>query len=46
MFGVLKLSLRSGAYDWQFVAEAGSTFTDSGTTSCQCPEGAFSPAAR
>jgi len=33
-FGVLKLSLRPGAYDWQFVAEAGKTFSDSGTTSC------------
>jgi hypothetical protein len=33
-FGVLRLTLRSGAYDWQFVPEAGKTFADSGTTSC------------
>ena len=29
--GVLKLTLRKGAYDWSFVPIAGSTFTDSGT---------------
>ncbi len=33
-FGILKLTLRSDAYDWQFVPEAGKTFTDSGTTAC------------
>jgi acid phosphatase type 7 len=33
-FGVLKLTLRSGAYDWQFLPEAGKTFSDSGTGSC------------
>ena len=33
-FGILKLTLRSDAYDWQFVPEAGKTYTDSGTTSC------------
>jgi acid phosphatase type 7 len=33
-FGVLKLSLRSGAYDWQFIPEAGKTFVDSGTGQC------------
>ena len=33
-FGVLKLTLRSGSYDWRFVPEAGKTFTDSGTTNC------------
>jgi len=33
-FGVLKLTLRSGAYDWQFIPEAGRTFTDSGSGSC------------
>lgn len=33
-FGVLKLTLRSGTYDWQFVPEAGKTFSDSGSTSC------------
>jgi len=33
-FGVLKLTLRTGAYDWQFVPEAGKTFTDSGSNKC------------
>lgn len=33
-YGVLNLTLRSGSYKWKFVPEAGSTFTDSGTTSC------------
>jgi hypothetical protein len=33
-FGVLKLTLHSTSYDWQFIPEAGSTFTDSGTASC------------
>jgi acid phosphatase type 7 len=33
-FGVLKMTLRPGAYDWQFVPVAGRTFTDSGTGSC------------
>ena len=33
-YGILKLTLRSDAYDWQFVPEAGKTFTDSGTTAC------------
>jgi len=30
-FGVLKLTLHPGSYDWQFVPEAGMTFTDGGT---------------
>ena len=33
-YGVLKLTLRSGAYDWQFVPEAGKSFADSGTGKC------------
>ncbi len=33
-FGVLKVTLRSGSYDWQFVPVAGETFTDSGSTPC------------
>ena len=33
-YGVLKLTLRAGAYDWQFLPEAGKTYTDSGTTAC------------
>lgn len=33
-FGVLKLTLRAGSYDWQFLPAAGGTFTDRGTASC------------
>jgi len=33
-YGVLKLTLHPTNYDWQFVPEAGKTFTDSGTASC------------
>jgi calcineurin-like phosphoesterase family protein len=33
-FGVLKLTLRPDGYDWEFIPAAGSTFTDSGSTSC------------
>jgi acid phosphatase type 7 len=33
-FGVLKLTLKPGAYDWQFIPEAGKTFTDSGRGAC------------
>jgi len=33
-FGVLKLTLNSSSYSWQFVPVAGSTFTDSGSTNC------------
>jgi hypothetical protein len=33
-FGVLKLTLRAEAYDWQFIPEAGKSFTDSGTGKC------------
>ena len=32
--GVLKLTLRSGDYDWKFVPVEGKTFTDSGSGSC------------
>jgi hypothetical protein len=32
--GVLALTLRDGAYDWQFVSAAGSSFTDSGSGVC------------
>jgi hypothetical protein len=32
--GVLKLTLRPGAYDWAFVPVAGSTFTDAGSGTC------------
>jgi len=33
-FGVLKLTLRATGYDWQFIAEAGNAYTDSGSASC------------
>ncbi len=48
-FGVLRLTLRSGAYDWDFVGIPGVSFTDSGTGTCngstpppnQAPTAAF-----
>jgi hypothetical protein len=33
-YGVLKLRLHPGSYDWKFVPVAGKTFTDSGTKRC------------
>lgn len=33
-FGVLKLTLRADGYDWQFIPEAGKSFTDSGSGTC------------
>jgi 3',5'-cyclic AMP phosphodiesterase CpdA len=33
-YGVLKLTLHASSYEWQFVPEAGKTFTDSGSTYC------------
>ena len=33
-FGILKLTLHPTSYDWQFVPEAGKTFTDTGTGAC------------
>lgn len=33
-FGVLQLTLRQGGYSWQFVPEAGASFTDSGSAVC------------
>ena len=33
-FGVLKLTLSSGSYSWQFIPVAGQTFTDSGSENC------------
>jgi acid phosphatase type 7 len=33
-FGVLKLTLHPASYDWEFVPEAGKTFTDSGSGTC------------
>ena len=37
-FGVLKLTLGSGNYRWDFIPVAGKTFTDTGTGSCH-PKG-------
>jgi acid phosphatase type 7 len=34
-FGVLFLTLHETSYDWEFVPEAGGTFTDTGTTLCR-----------
>lgn len=34
-FGVLKLTLHPTSYDWQFVPEAGGSFTDSGSGPCR-----------
>ena len=33
-FGVLKLTLRPGSYDWELLPAAGGTFTDAGTAAC------------
>ncbi len=33
-YGVLKLTLHASSYDFQFVPEAGQTFTDSGSAAC------------
>ena len=33
-FGVLKLTLKSTSYDWQFLPIAGSSWSDSGTANC------------
>jgi acid phosphatase type 7 len=33
-FGVLKLTLKSNGYAWEFISEAGKDFTDSGSGSC------------
>jgi len=33
-YGVLKLTLKAAGYDWQFLPEAGKTFSDSGSGSC------------
>ena len=33
-YGVLKFTLHTDSYDWQFVPEAGKTYADSGTALC------------
>ena len=34
-FGVIKVTLHSGSYDWQFLTSSGGAFTESGTTACR-----------
>jgi hypothetical protein len=36
-YGLIALTLRSNSYQWQFVPEAGKTFTDSGSYNCHGP---------
>jgi hypothetical protein len=36
-YGVLKLTLKSGRYDWEFIPIDGQTFRDSGSGSCVTP---------
>ena len=46
-YGVLKLTLKSGRYDWEFVPIDGQTFRDSGSGSCVTPSAqAIGPAWR
>jgi acid phosphatase type 7 len=33
-YGILKLTLHTGSYDWAFIPEAGKTFTDFGSNNC------------
>jgi chitodextrinase len=33
-FGILKMTLHPDSYDWEFVPEAGKTYTDSGSSNC------------
>ena len=32
--GIIKMTLHNGSYDWQFINNGESSFTDSGTASC------------
>jgi hypothetical protein len=43
--GVLKLTLHSSSYDFQFVPVAGKTFSDSGVGTCHGKPGAATQAA-
>jgi hypothetical protein len=36
-YGVLKLTLKSGRYDWEFIPIEGQTFRDSGSGTCVTP---------
>ncbi len=42
-YGVLKLTLNSDSYDWQFIPVAGQTFTDSGSAGCLNNRGSVTP---
>jgi hypothetical protein len=33
-YGILKLTLKPGSYDWRFVPVAPATFSDSGSANC------------
>jgi hypothetical protein len=33
-YGILRLVLRPGGYEWEFIPEAGATFIDSGSSTC------------
>ena len=35
VFGVLRLRLRPGAYDWRYLPAGGATFADAGSSSCR-----------
>jgi hypothetical protein len=43
-YGVLKLTLHPTSYDWEFIPEAGKSFTDSGSTVCHRSPRAPTPA--
>ena len=43
-YGVLKLTLHPAGYDWEFVPEAGKSFTDTGSGACHFPATANPPA--
>jgi acid phosphatase type 7 len=34
-FGIAKVTLHASSYDWRFIGEPGSTFSDSGSTACR-----------
>jgi hypothetical protein len=38
-FGVIRLTLHPTSYDWQFIPEAGKTFTDAGHAACHSSDG-------
>ena len=34
VFGILKLTLHASSYDWQFVPQAGQSYSDAGSGAC------------